>query len=83
MRRREFITLIGSAVAAWPLAAYAQPKIARIGMPEDDPWGNTLILGRRWWFICPLVCRDGGQPRRVAKLCLLAKSISGAARATH
>jgi hypothetical protein len=23
--------------------------------------------GRRWWFICPLVRRDGGPPRRVAK----------------
>jgi hypothetical protein len=26
--------------------------------------------GCRWWFICPLVRRDGGPPRRVAKLYL-------------
>jgi hypothetical protein len=26
--------------------------------------------GLRWWFICPLVRRDGGRPRRVAKLYL-------------
>lgn len=24
--------------------------------------------GCRWWFICPLVRKDGGPPRRVAKL---------------
>jgi hypothetical protein len=27
--------------------------------------------GRRWWFLCPLVRKDGGPPRRVAKLYLL------------
>jgi hypothetical protein len=26
--------------------------------------------GLRWWFLCPLVRRDGGPPRRVAKLYL-------------
>jgi hypothetical protein len=26
--------------------------------------------GLRWWFICPLARRDGGPPRRVAKLYL-------------
>src|SRR5262249_42605289 len=54
MRRREFIALLGSGVAGWPLAVRAQqpgktPRVGyiRAGTPRNDPFREEFVRGMR------------------------------------
>jgi putative tryptophan/tyrosine transport system substrate-binding protein len=52
LRRREFITLLGGAAAAWPFAAHAQqpektPRVGylRAGTSNNDPYRESFVRG--------------------------------------
>ena len=54
MKRRAFISLLGGAAAAWPLAAHAQqagktPRVGyiRAGTPHNDPFREEFVRGMR------------------------------------
>ena len=63
LKRREFVTLLGSTAIAWPLAAYAQPdrwmRMRRVGVLMNTAADKTDAQVRLAAFLQGLQIQDG------------------------